>query len=215
MKIRILPIIFAVSLFLSEPQAGLFDHFDEISLKGVSTRASTSQKDIIGAMMLGRNPDLQGRSFNLEIFPKKHCSWLDNRIKRLKKFRPFIDFSSTNFDDRKIQSIGIGFQKQFSFSKKDKHPLFKPYTSFGIGYGVLEWKIPPLNSVIQKDFKATSATGFLSFGLIYNLNKHLDLDISYRYDRYRFITDLEVTGSKSELHDKAGSAFRVGLRYRF
>ena len=123
------------------------------------------------------------------------------------------NYEVTNLDDVKLQSYFLSLDYKFN------HTL-NPYIGLSLGTVDLTWKMDPLNTSKNRDFKSSSFLYGVQAGLIYPIVVHWSLYTQVAYQKFDIDTKLTATNTsnvttKSTISHEDKKSLGIGLRYSF
>lgn len=158
---------------------------------------SVNKSDITGSIVLNESPDDSATSYTLEVGGYFKNNYIVS-----------FNYEMANLDDVKLSLYHFGVDYQFD------HYL-NPYAGFHLGMADLAWQIDPLVNSQTKDKKLSSLSYGIQGGIIYNLDKRLDIVGEVSYTSLDFTTKLRSTPAESKITHEDKTTLSVGLRYKF
>ncbi len=175
---------------------------DTLSLKLGYSNAFTNRTDDNGGVANINELDTNGYNFALRTV-------FNNGNEAL--FKPYIDFSSTIYDDRNFYIPSLGLRHDFSLEKK----WIEPYLSAGAGVAFMNRKTSPVTTAEALDERTYSTNLTLEGGVDFYLDENWAIDLSLRYDTYNIETVIGGYYKLTTLEDQSALNAMVGLAYRF
>ena len=128
----------------------------------------------------------------------------------IQKNKTFVTFALGNniFDKFHIIDFLATLGYQFQSSN------YKPYISFVMGVGSLEWDEAPNSNLKALNSSATSALYGIGGGCSYSITKNIDITGDIKYLKANFTTKIQETKIYF-IEEKYIQNIFIGLKYRF